>query len=353
MTERNPALWMQNRTDHTAEQERSLITGLYLGKEGVMGQDDLKVVQRAAGVNMSVDVGAGRATIFGDDNANQGCYAVWNDGAKNVTLAASHATNGRKDLIVARIKDAFYSGASNTFTLEVITGTPAGAADGSGASDPAVPANCLVLARVTVIATATSIADAKITDLRNRVGTMAASDIICTSTTRPTSPFQGMRIYETDTHKALVYAGATSGWNPPWNLPWGIMGQATVTAEQTVGTGGVDITGASVTYTAVAGRRIRISGKAMMSTGTLASAWTLRVYKDGSIFDVIAVDNDVVANASYGASGDTIDAPSAGSHTYKLNANFTVNTNNKVALSGAGFATVIIVEDIGPAANPT
>lgn len=178
------------------------------------------------------------------------------------------------------------------------------------------------------------------------------SVIVCTSTTRPSSPPEGMTIYETDTDKLLTYTTATTGWQPPWNMPWGVMGQAVVSAEQTVASGGVDLTGASVTYTAVAGRRVRISAKALMSSGTSAAGWSLRVYKDGSLYDTVGFSNDVVAAASYGCVGATIDTPAAGSRTYKLNAFFSVNTDNKVALSGQNFSTIIIVEDIGPSGAP-
>ena len=35
--------------------------------------------------------------------------------------------------------------------------------------------------------------------------------IVCTSTTRPASPFEGQRIYETDTNRELLYDG--SAWD--------------------------------------------------------------------------------------------------------------------------------------------
>lgn len=35
--------------------------------------------------------------------------------------------------------------------------------------------------------------------------------IVCASTTRPSTPFEGQRIYETDTNRELVYDG--SGWD--------------------------------------------------------------------------------------------------------------------------------------------
>ena len=37
----------------------------------------------------------------------------------------------------------------------------------------------------------------------------------CTSTTRPSSPPEGMTIYETDTDRLLTYTTATTGWQPP------------------------------------------------------------------------------------------------------------------------------------------
>jgi hypothetical protein len=32
--------------------------------------------------------------------------------------------------------------------------------------------------------------------------------IVCSSTTRPSSPFEGQQIYETDTNRVLMYDGA-------------------------------------------------------------------------------------------------------------------------------------------------
>ena len=45
---------------------------------------------------------------------------------------------------------------------------------------------------------------------------------VCTSSTRPATPYEGQMIYETDTDKVLVWNG--SAWYANWNLPWGIVG---------------------------------------------------------------------------------------------------------------------------------
>jgi len=59
---------------------------------------------------------------------------------------------------------------------------------------------------------------------------LAASRLIqpgvCTSSTRPASPYEGQCIYETDTDKLLVYNG--SAWYPPTNQPWGVLGSHTL-----------------------------------------------------------------------------------------------------------------------------
>ena len=44
---------------------------------------------------------------------------------------------------------------------------------------------------------------------------------VCTSATRPASPYEGQMIYETDTDKVLVWNG--TGWYPNWNTAWGLI----------------------------------------------------------------------------------------------------------------------------------
>jgi hypothetical protein len=75
---------------------------------------------------------------------------------------------------------------------------------------------------------------------------------VCTSSTRPVSPYEGQAIYETDTDKVLVWNG--TAWYPNWNLPWGYIANQTVTSAQTGITTEVDLTGLTVTFTAQANR---------------------------------------------------------------------------------------------------
>ncbi len=160
MTARTPAGWMQGGS-HPAENDRNLLDAL-VGTPGTVGLADLKVTANGT-PNMTVNVAAGAAFILGTETTYQGMYHAFNDATVSLAIAASDPTNPRIDIVVAQVRDAFYSGASNDFRLAVVTGTPAGSP-----AAPATPANSLVLARVAVAATVTTVVAGNITDYRAR-----------------------------------------------------------------------------------------------------------------------------------------------------------------------------------------
>lgn len=210
---------------HPAHNVRRLTQAMFANRGGVVPRTatftDLKVTQRGAGANMSVDVADGACLVTGTESTFQGLYHGDNQGVQNVPITAADVTNARRDMIVARIKDTEYGVAvTDTYSLEAIPGTPAGSP-----ADPTIPANCIVLARVAVAANATSITNANITDLRNSYAAVTGSAQIgnqvqavgvggivpCTSTFRPTvALYEGQMIYETDTDSVRVYNG--SAW---------------------------------------------------------------------------------------------------------------------------------------------
>ena len=196
-------------SSHPADTDRLVLEGL-MNPAGApvsgaaygvgRGTNELKV-QAFGTPNMSVDVLSGHAWIDGTEGANQGAYHVYNDATKNLVISAAHATLARKDLVVAKVQDAAYSGAVNAWSLAVVTGTPAGSP-----AEPAVPANAIVLALVDVAAAAASITNANITDRRRRASGLGGVTV-CTSATRPASPYVGQPIYETDTQRLLDWNG--------------------------------------------------------------------------------------------------------------------------------------------------
>lgn len=137
---------------------------------GVWAATDFKVVQRAAGANMSVDVGAGYALINANDPGNLGLYHIQNDATVNVPVIASE-TNPRIDQVVITVNDSS-DGAdpSDTPVLQVIKGTAISGVtlDAPGASKNAVPNSSLVIADLLIPANsdATGVITANIRDRR-------------------------------------------------------------------------------------------------------------------------------------------------------------------------------------------
>ena len=168
MTVQNPALFLQ-ASSHPAEDVRRFVATTFDNGSGVVGSSDLAVTQNGT-PNMSVNVAGGQVVVGGTEATYQGSYFCENRGTTNLVISAADATNPRRDLIIARVKDAAYSGAVNEWSLEVVTGTPA-----ASPVDPSVPANSFVLARVAVAALASSVTNANITDLRTFVSTLGGA----------------------------------------------------------------------------------------------------------------------------------------------------------------------------------
>lgn len=138
---------------------------------GVVGDGDLKVTQRGAGANMSVDVAAGRA-IIPNSTATRGNYLCRSDAVTNVAIAAAPtAPNSRIDLIVARVYDTEYGDGSDTWEIVRVAGTPA-----TSPVPPALPAGSIYLAQVTVGSDVASITNAAIGDLRYYATAVTYSD---------------------------------------------------------------------------------------------------------------------------------------------------------------------------------
>lgn len=171
---------------------------------------------------------------------------------------------------------------------------------------------------------------------------------VCTSSTRPAVPFEGQMIYETDTDKVLVYNG--SAWYPNWNTAWGVVGAVqSVAGNITINTGALqNVTGASLTWTAVAGRTYKFTANASALKNT-STSWTLLCVTNSSSAQV---GLGVYASATAGEYANLsfsgyLTGIAAGSQTYKL-----------MSTTGAATATLIrsgsdylsfFIEDIGPA----
>jgi hypothetical protein len=83
---------------------------------------------------------------------------------------------------------------------------------------------------------------------------------VCTSSTRPASPFEGQAIFETDTDKVLYWNG--SAWYPNWNTAWGFVAQGTLATSLSYITSTQDVL--SLTFTSVANRRYRYTASGLV-----------------------------------------------------------------------------------------
>lgn len=296
MAELQPPIALQNVATLNADDFRQLVQAL-VPTEGVAGTGDLTVTANGT-PNMSVNVAAGRAFILGDNSTTtQGMYTVANDATVNKVIAASDPTNPRWDIVVAEVRDAFYSGSSNDWQIRVVTGTPA-----ASPAEPSLPLNAIKLARVVVGAAVTSITSANITDTRTRAAFGAA--------------------------------------------PGGTLGHAQVTAVQGPITAEVDLTGLTVTVNLPASRRIKITGMALFNS-TVAGDEVRLLIKEGTTTLQTAIHALSTASAFESLHGSVVLTPSAGSHTYKLSGVRNSGTGTVNMTAAATIPAFILVEDIG------
>ena len=133
----------------------------FVDNEGVVNATDLAVTANSTPA-MNVDVATGSCWVYGDYSTDSQYYFAHNEGAVNLAIASSDASNPRIDIVVAQINDSAYSGSADDWELSVITGTPAGSP-----SAPSLPSSALKLATIAVGATVTTIVSGNITDERS------------------------------------------------------------------------------------------------------------------------------------------------------------------------------------------
>lgn len=276
--------------------------------QGVVGAGSMAVTQNGT-PNMSVNVAAGFAVVAGTNNAPvQGAYNVYNDATVNLALAASNATNPRIDVVCVTVQDAYYSGATNTGLLQVITGTP-----GASPAVPAAPANSLVLAHIYVGANVSSVSNSNINSI--------------TGTGNP------------DT---LVFV--------PQVFPAGLISKSgpITTGGGSFGTGQVFPAGYVINVYPNANRIVRITASMIWggSSGILTA--NLVLYRD-NVSTVVGYQRFQFAATSQGSTGQVavwLDTPTSAVHQYFLGVATNSGTaNNNVSATDPGY---FMVEDLGP-----
>lgn len=173
--------------------------------------------------------------------------------------------------------------------------------------------------------------------------------IVCTSSTRPSSPSVGQMIYETDTGNQLVYYGATTGWRQPWNMPWGVIDSRndTTVRSTTNGLSTTEITTVMrTTGTYIANRWLRAT--LIMTINSPANGGLIEIRRgSGTVLEGRIWQNSM---ASFEQIGSSIDFVSTAGAVYSpywypiTNGQTLINYNNLAGLSGR-----FVIQDMGPA----
>lgn len=264
-----------------------------------------------ASANLLVE--AGQAVIQGTTSATQGGYTATLDAQLTVTYLGTYPADAqpRKDIIIARINDKAYAGSTASFTIEVVKGTASGSP-----VDPALPASCIALARINLPASATTVADAVIDDLRSYTSAVGGLTV-CTSTARPANVYDGFAVYETDKDRVMIYNG--SGWAEPKAT---IPSVTAVLASGNVTTSGTTplalVTSPTIVADGATPVVIRISG--WYHIGSVAGDRFEYTIVDG--VTTLATFRYTVTTGSIRddpiPSGQVVPVPAAGSHAYTV-----------------------------------
>jgi hypothetical protein len=331
MTVRSTPIFVEGNS-HPGEETRLMLggmlgaaTGTFSGgaassdpAHGVINSVDLAVTQNGT-PNMSVNVAAGGAFIRGTQSANQGAYHLWNDATLNVAISASDPTNPRRDLIIAQVRDAYYSGSTRDARITVVTGTAA-----ASPTDPSLAAfpNALVLARVAVAANATTIVTANITDLRPLANVAEKIPTFATTALRSQFipvPSTGQTAYMSNDNTLYTYNGTS--WVPSGSLVPHTVGRnntnITTTGSSTVWANIPTTTTLSITkYRADTNLIVALSMSAQY-VNTVADFINIGVLVNGVDYQIAA--NGTGANSRQAQAGSTlITGLAAGTYAVQL-----------------------------------
>lgn len=328
------ALWLENAgAVHKAHYYQQLLSGLTGHRSAVLGLTDLKVVQRGAGANLSVDVGAGdvviRATLA-DSVGSFGSYFVRNNATVNLAVGAADPSNTRNDLVVIDVRDSERTGIINDARLRIVQGTPSGTP-----LDPTIPANSIVLARLVVTAGDTAINTGDIADLR----------------------FNAIQASQ---------PGELAATRQPWHTAWGIVAPPIATASSATATSGAtdtkDVVIGDYTFTAIANRRyVCRLGSMLISSGTANDLFQIRIRNGGASSPTNASTTVAGTQAFVGVAGGPGQAGTpalggfslaAGTATLGLFLARVAGTGPGTLVAAVGLNRELWVEDVGPIGVP-
>ena len=167
---------------------------------------------------------------------------------------------------------------------------------------------------------------------------------VCTSTTRPATPYEGQAIYQTDTDEVLYYNGTS--WSRPWNMPWGMQTYtSSITNDLTITSEEVQLTGSS--FTAVANRLYKITYYEPELYGS-ATYMTARV-RFTNISGAVRQLHYVQLNGNNNLPSHLIWIGTLTAGTTNFVATLASHSGTGQAYRAADLVAFLAVEDVGPA----
>ena len=174
---------------------------------------------------------------------------------------------------------------------------------------------------------------------------------VCTSSTRPASPYEGQAIYETDTDKVLVYNG--TAWYPNWNTAWGQVGLQTLTSIFTTSATHTTFQDNAMTLTIneVSGRIYQITAYSNLYPSAGLQGTNLRILRAATTLKQ-ANFSSTVMDAGVGFAvvvSHTYTSVASGSATYKVQIAALTSNTAVTDYADATFPRQFVITDIGPA----
>lgn len=191
--------------------------------------------------------------------------------------------------------------------------------------------------------------------------------VVANSASRPSSPTQGMTVYEQDTNRLLTYTTATTGWQPPWNTAWGVKDYSKITSNSASvsSTAGTNL--ATMTLSIVEGRLYRFHANGILNMTTNGDRFQVLLKDSGGseiarLFDFTGPNVGTVSTVGSTYTGGIYRHGFSGHVMYVAATTTTTTFSFWLSRSGgSGSATIdaaasapayYAVEDVGATAQP-
>lgn len=205
-----PVPILTNGATHSAEQFRALVKDLARGAEGITNGTDLKVTQLST-PGGGVQIAEGSGIVLGRVSPFQGAYAVRNQGAATLSVAATGSGSGRSDMVILRVEDPEYEGSLDPVTDNINYFQVISNVSSSATSIPDGRTG-IPLARIDLPASTSTITNAMIVDLRKIANPRRERQQLTQSPTILSTEITG-------SSSVYSYFNSLGGWNiaiPTW-----------------------------------------------------------------------------------------------------------------------------------------